>query len=85
MKATGIIRKVDELGRVVIPMELRKSLGIKEGNPLEIYTDENNQIIFKQYQPGCQECGSVDVSLHGDKIKLCVTCIQQLKSFVDQK
>lgn len=77
-KATGIIRKVDDLGRVVIPMELRKSFGIKEGDPLEIFTDEKNQIIFQQYKPGCQECGDVDVSLLGDKVKICVTCIQQL-------
>jgi len=50
MKATGIVRKVDQLGRIVIPKELRKSLGIDLGEPLEIYTDDN-RIILKKYEP----------------------------------
>lgn len=51
MKATGIIRKVDELGRIVIPKELRRSLRIREGDPLEIYTDNDGEVIFKKYSP----------------------------------
>ncbi|WP_368895060.1 AbrB/MazE/SpoVT family DNA-binding domain-containing protein [Priestia megaterium] len=50
MKSTGIVRKVDELGRVVIPIELRKVLAIKEKDPIEIFVNEN-QIIFKKYTP----------------------------------
>ncbi|MET1248324.1 AbrB/MazE/SpoVT family DNA-binding domain-containing protein [Sporolactobacillus sp. STCC-11] len=55
MKSTGIVRKVDELGRVVIPIELRRTLNIKEGDPLEIFT-EDERIIFKKYVPNmaCQ-------------------------------
>lgn len=49
MRATGIIRRVDDLGRVVIPKEIRRTLGIKEGEPLEIYTDEDT-VCFKKYQ-----------------------------------
>jgi len=79
MKATGIIRKIDELGRIVIPMEIRKSFDIKEGEPMEIFTNEINQIVFKKYNPGCHECGSVDVSLHGTKVKICCSCVNKLK------
>ena len=50
MKATGIIRRVDDLGRVVIPKELRRNLKIKDGDPLEVFT-ENDAICFKKYQP----------------------------------
>lgn len=50
MKSTGIVRKVDELGRVVIPIELRRTMNIKEGDPLEIFTEED-RIIFKKYVP----------------------------------
>lgn len=49
MRPTGIIRRVDDLGRVVIPKEIRRTLGIKEGEPLEIYTDEDT-VCFKKYQ-----------------------------------
>lgn len=51
MKATGIVRRIDDLGRVVIPREVRKNMGIKEGDPLEIYTDRDGAIIFKKYAP----------------------------------
>lgn len=50
MKSTGIVRKVDDLGRVVIPKETRRTLGIAEGDPLEIYTN-GNQVILQKYQP----------------------------------
>lgn len=51
MKATGIVRRIDDLGRVVIPKEIRRTLRIKEGAPLEIYTDGNGEVIFKKYSP----------------------------------
>lgn len=59
MKATGIVRKVDNLGRVVLPKELRKTLALKEGDPLEIFTD-GEAIILKSYKPGCIFCGEAD-------------------------
>jgi AbrB family transcriptional regulator (stage V sporulation protein T) len=49
VKATGIIRKIDELGRIVIPKELRRTLRIREGDPLEIYTDRDGEVIFRKY------------------------------------
>ena len=51
MKATGIVRRIDDLGRVVIPKEIRRSFRIKEGDPLEIYTDSEGEVIFKKYSP----------------------------------
>ncbi len=65
MKSTGIVRKVDELGRVVIPIELRRTLGIAEKDALEIYVDEE-KIILKKYQPSmtCQITGDVSDDNH---------------------
>ena len=51
MKATGIVRRIDDLGRVVIPKEIRRTLHIREGDPLEIYTDREGEVIFKKYSP----------------------------------
>jgi AbrB family transcriptional regulator, transcriptional pleiotropic regulator of transition state genes len=74
MKSTGIVRKVDELGRVVIPIELRRTLGIAEKDALEIYVDDD-RIILKKYKPNmtCQVTGEVsddNFTLAGGKIVL---------------
>ncbi len=74
MKSTGIVRKVDELGRVVIPIELRRTLGIAEKDSLEIYVDDE-RIILKKYKPNmtCQVTGEVsdeNLALAGGKIIL---------------
>lgn len=62
MKATGIVRRIDDLGRIVIPKEIRRTLRIKEGDPLEIYTDNNGEVIFKKYSP-IGEIGAVSSQL----------------------
>ncbi|PFZ33877.1 AbrB family transcriptional regulator [Bacillus wiedmannii] len=61
MKSTGIIRKVDELGRIVIPKELRRTLGINEKDPIEIYVEDNDKIVLKKYEPygACTITGEV--------------------------
>ena len=51
MKATGVVRRIDDLGRIVIPKEIRKTLRIKEGDPLEIFTEKDGDIILKKYSP----------------------------------
>ena len=51
MKATGIVRRIDDLGRVVIPKEIRRTMRIREGDPLEIYTDRDEEVILKKYSP----------------------------------
>ena len=79
MKATGIVRKVDELGRIVLPMELRRTLGINKEDPVEIFVDESN-IILRKYEPACIFCGSaVEVSnIRGKNI--CRKCLDELKA-----
>lgn len=62
MKATGIVRRIDDLGRVVIPKEIRRTLKIREGDPLEIYTDRDGEVIFKKYSP-MGEIGNVAAEL----------------------
>lgn len=61
MKATGIVRRIDDLGRVVIPKEIRRTMRIREGDPLEIYTDNDGEVIFKKYSP-IGELGNYAVS-----------------------
>lgn len=75
-KATGIVRAIDPLGRVVIPMELRRTMDIQEGDPLEIFTTEN-EIVIKKYNPGCTICGAVEGNIVAYKGKLlCSDCIE---------
>lgn len=79
MKSTGIVRKVDELGRTVIPIELRRTLGIKEGDSLEIYMDQD-KVILKKYEPNCAciFCGSIN-EVRGFKGKnVCAVCAAAL-------
>ena len=79
MKATGIVRKVDELGRIVLPMELRRTLDIQKEDPIEIYVDGAN-IILKKYEPACIFCGSAEdvTNIHGKNI--CRECLNELKA-----
>lgn len=79
MKSTGITRQVDELGRFVLPKEIRKSLDINTKDSLEIYTDEG-RIILQKYLPACTFCGEADnIVLFGDK-RICRGCIERLKN-----
>lgn len=52
MKATGIIRRIDDLGRIVIPKEIRRNMNIREGDPMEIYLDGDNRVVFEKYNSG---------------------------------
>lgn len=78
IKATGIVRKVDELGRIVLPIELRRTLEINIKDPIEIYVD-GDSIILKKYQPTCIFCGNAEgvVRLHDKNV--CKNCIEELK------
>ncbi|APH23401.1 AbrB family transcriptional regulator [Clostridium botulinum] len=77
MKSTGIIRKVDELGRIVIPKELRRTLNIEEGDGLEIYT-EGEQIILKKYEPCCIFCGEAKEVINFKGKNICKICLKEL-------
>ena len=78
MKSTGIVRKVDELGRIVLPIELRRTLDIAEKDSLEIYVDDD-RIVLKKYEPTCVFCGSSKdvISFKGKNI--CPVCLDDLK------
>ena len=79
MKSTGMVRAIDKVGRIVIPKEIRNSFRIKEGDPLEIFTD-NNRIILQKYEPACMFCASAeDVVEFGDK-RICKKCIDKIKN-----
>ena len=78
MKSTGIVRKVDELGRIVLPIELRRTLDISERDALEIYV-EGSAIILKKYRPTCVFCDSVkDVSVFRGT-NICPKCLRELR------
>ncbi|MDR2356370.1 MAG: AbrB/MazE/SpoVT family DNA-binding domain-containing protein [Clostridiales Family XIII bacterium] len=79
MKATGIVRKVDELGRVVLPVELRKTFDIKKEDPLEIYVD-GDSIILKKYEPACIFCGDAKNTRRIHEKVVCASCIEEMKS-----
>ncbi len=80
MKSLGIIRKVDELGRIVLPIELRRKLDIEEKDSLEIYTD-GDSVILKKYEPSCIFCGSSEGIFDFSGKNICSSCAKKIKDF----
>jgi len=78
MKSTGVVRKVDELGRIVIPIELRRTLDIDMKDPMEIFT-EGDQIILKKYEPACTFCGLTKNVANYKGKNICSDCMEELK------
>ena len=78
MKATGIVRKVDELGRVVLPIELRRTMQIAEKDPIEIYV-EDDKIILKKYKPSCTFCNNADGIIDFKGKNVCAECLAERK------
>ena len=78
MKSTGVVRKVDELGRIVLPKELRTILGINEKDSIEIFTD-NDKIILQKYQPACIFCNNANDIIYFNGKRLCSECISKIK------
>lgn len=78
IKSTGIVRKVDELGRIVLPIELRRTLEINVKDAIEIYV-EGNTVILKKYEPACIFCGNAkNVTTYKDK-NICADCLEELR------
>ncbi len=78
MKSTGVVRRVDELGRIVLPIEIRKNLSIENRDTVEIFVEED-KIILKKYEPACLFCGNADdVVMFGGKL-ICRECLEKLK------
>jgi transcriptional pleiotropic regulator of transition state genes len=79
MKSTGIVRRIDDLGRIVIPKEIRSTFKIHEADPIEIFTD-GDLIIFKKYSMGCIFCGSQEnLELFRDK-SVCPQCFKEIEN-----
>ena len=78
MKSTGIVRKVDELGRIVLPIELRRTLDIAEKDSLEIYV-EGSTIMLKKYEPACIFCGDAKNVINYRGKNICSSCLEDLK------
>jgi AbrB family transcriptional regulator, transcriptional pleiotropic regulator of transition state genes len=81
MKNTGIVRKLDELGRITLPKELRRTLGIEDRDPLEIYT-EDDTIVLKKYSgiDKCKHCGSTEDVVKSEDIVICKKCASKVLS-----
>lgn len=78
MKSLGIVRKVDELGRIVLPIETRKRLDLGPKDPVEIFV-EKDRVVLKKYEPSCIFCGDADdVIIYKDK-RICRACLEELK------
>lgn len=83
MKSTGIIRKVDELGRVVIPIELRNQFQIAEKDPIEIFVD-GSSIILKKYEKSCLFCGNTKKLINYNDKLICNKCLKQIKTLNEE-
>jgi transcriptional pleiotropic regulator of transition state genes len=78
MKSTGIVRKVDDLGRIVLPIEIRKILDIKQKDSIEIFIDAD-KIVLQKYQPACIFCGNIDDIVYFNGKRICSGCIEKMK------
>ena len=77
MKSTGIIRKVDELGRIVLPIELRRTMDIAERDELEIFI-ENDRVVLQKYEPSCVFCGSSQCLRNYRGKNVCQECVEKM-------
>ena len=84
MKSTGIIRKVDELGRIVLPMELRNKLEIAEKDPIEIFVD-GSSIILRKHNPNCVFCGSSKNLISYNNKLICSKCKDKISKLKEDK
>ena len=79
MKATGIVRKLDQLGRIVIPKELRTTFDLKENDPIEIFV-EGSDIILRKYQPACIFCNEATDVIQFEGKNVCKNCLAKIKA-----
>ncbi len=79
MKSTGIVRRLDDLGRITLPKELRRTFGIKEGDPLEIFTDNDTICLKTVPKAVCMDCGSTKDLVEKDGKHLCRWCLEGFK------
>ncbi|MFW5962349.1 MAG: AbrB/MazE/SpoVT family DNA-binding domain-containing protein [bacterium] len=77
MKSTGIVRKIDDLGRVVIPKELRRTMNIDKKDPMEVFV-EGNKIILSKYEPACIFCGEANNTIEFTGKTVCQNCVDKM-------
>ncbi|MDI3547758.1 MAG: AbrB family transcriptional regulator, transcriptional pleiotropic regulator of transition state [Halanaerobiales bacterium] len=77
MKATGIVRKIDNLGRIVLPKELRETMNLDIKSPMEIYVEED-KVILKKYEPACIFCGNTDSTIEYMGKTVCTDCLKKM-------
>ena len=78
MKSTGVVRKVDELGRIVLPIEIRKTLDIQQKDAVEIFIDQD-KIVLQKYQPACIFCNNIDNIVYFSGKRICSACLEKMK------
>lgn len=78
MKATGIVRKIDELGRIVLPKEIRRTNNWNTGDGLEIYSGQDGSVTLKKYTPGCVFCSNVNNLTEYNGLHVCKDCAAQI-------
>ena len=84
MKSTGIVRRVDELGRVVIPIEIRNQFNIVEKDPIEIYV-EGSSIVLKKFEPNCIFCGNTENLYNFNDRLICENCSKKIGKLNEKK
>ncbi len=84
MKSTGIVRKIDDLGRMVIPIELRKTMNINKKDPMEIFVDDE-KIILQKYEPACIFCGGADDTIDFKGRTICKECMDNMQEVVEKE
>ncbi|MBQ9098972.1 MAG: AbrB/MazE/SpoVT family DNA-binding domain-containing protein [Clostridia bacterium] len=80
MKSTGVTRQIDELGRFVLPIEIRRAMGLKVKDTLEIFTDDDGRIILQKYQPACIFCDHADDIVLFEGKRICSKCMEKIKA-----
>ena len=78
MKSLGMVRKIDELGRIVLPIEIRRQLDINPGDGVEMFSDKG-RIILQKYAPSCIFCGEADGIVTYKEKRVCTACLQEMK------
>ena len=81
MKSTGVVRKIDNTGRLVLPRELRSLLDIQERDNIEIFID-GNKIVLQKYQPACMFCNQMDDVVYFNGKRVCASCIEKIKQLL---
>lgn len=79
MKPTGIVRKIDDLGRIVLPISIRQTMDISSGDPIEIFVD-NGKVMLQKYQPACVFCNNAEDIVYFNGKRICEDCLAKIKA-----